>query len=243
MSEDDVTTDKIKLAFWAAPGCDIAAFAAAVANEWSATVLAGSGGVGLQLHAGEDLASREPRVDVDGMPDVVASVWLAPGRIDDEREALAATADPWRPGDCARLDAWRVREVRAKHYARDWHDGEPSPGVTQYSLMRPADGRSPADCSRHWREVHRPLALRIHVGLWSYVQDHVVETLSSTGGDVLGHAQLHFRSHADLRDKLFDSGAGRDEIFADIPKFMSLERTQSALMTERWLRTPEPLRG
>jgi len=114
--------------------------------------------------------------------------------------------------------------------------------VTQYSLMRPANGRSFEDCSRHWREVHRPLALRIHVGLWSYVQDHVVETLTPTGGDVIGHAQLHFRSHADLRDKLFDSDAGRDEIFADIPKFMSLERTQSALMTERWLRTPDAFR-
>jgi len=121
-------------------------------------------------------------------------------------------------------------------------DGEAIPGVTQYSLMRAADGRSADACRQHWREVHRPLALRIHVGLWSYVQDHVQETLTSTGGDVIGHAQLHFRSHADMREKLFDSEAGKREIFADIGNFMSLERTRVALMTERWLRTPESLR-
>ena len=55
---------------------------------------------------------------------------------------------------------------------------------------------------------------------------------------MLGHAALHFRSEDDLREKLFDSEAGAREIYADIPRFMSLEETQTALMTELILRTP-----
>ena len=76
------------------------------------------------------------------------------------------------------------------------------------------------------------------MGLWSYVQDHVRETVTQTGGDVMGHAALHFRCEDDLREKLFDSQAGAREIYADIPHFMSLADSQTALMTELILRTP-----
>lgn len=240
MTDAPSQAEKLKLAFWAAPGRDVAAFQESLVEVWAPALLERPALDGLQLHLSGDREQRERASD--GVPQAVASVWLAPGTIDAERDAIRSAGDPWRPDDCARVDAWRVRELRAKRYARDWPDGTESPGVTQYSLMRPADGRTPDACSRHWREVHRPLALRIHVGLWNYVQDHVLETLTPAGGDVLGHAALHFRSHADLRDKLFDSEAGKREIFADIGNFMSLERTGVALMTERWLRTPASLR-
>ena len=115
--------------------------------------------------------------------------------------------------------------------------------MAQYSSVRPAPGRSREECSRHWQEKHVPLALRIHVGMWNYVQDHVVDTLSETGGDLLGHAVLHFRSLQDLRDKFFDSEAGAQEIYADVARFMSLENSQTALMSELILRTPREHRA
>lgn len=238
MTDATSAIEKLKLACWPELACEVADFQAAIASTWAPALLAADGVVGLQLHVDEN-GSPRPAGEA---PPVVASIWCEAAVFARERAAIAAAEGAWRPQGCVRVDAWRVHEIRAKRYDRDWPDGEASPGVTQYSLMRAADGRSADACRQHWREVHRPLALRIHVGLWSYVQDHVQETLTSTGGDVIGHAQLHFRSHADMREKLFDSEAGKREIFADIGNFMSLERTGVALMTERWLRTPESLR-
>jgi uncharacterized protein (TIGR02118 family) len=173
-----------------------------------------------------------------GAPDAAVSLWLDAAALAALRESIGSAGCPWHPPGAGRVDAWRVREVRGKTYDRSWPDGSASPGVTQYTLVRPAPGRGREECSLHWRERHLPLALRIHVGLWSYVQDHVVETLTESGSDVMGHAALHFRTLADLRERLFDSDAGADEIYADIPRFMSLEESQTALMTELVLRTP-----
>lgn len=245
---------KLKLAFWAGAEEPAATFATRLARDWAPALAARADVTGVALHAATvpDAATA----DASGMPQVIASIWCGYEAVAACREALTlgaasrsgrsrpgARVDAWRPREVARVDAWRVEEVRARSYERDWADGVASPGIVQLSLIRAAEGRSSKECSAHWRQVHRPLALRIHIGLWNYVQDHVVETLTESGGDVLGHAALHFRQASDLRDKLFDSAAGRREIFADIPNFMSLERSQVALMTERWLLTPEELRA
>jgi uncharacterized protein (TIGR02118 family) len=230
---------KFKLAVWRGRGLDVAGFRREVVDAWAAAALGRSEVTGLVLHrqvggpAGEAVAASEATP-----PDAVLSLWIDGAENAAFQEELATSSSGWLPAGAGRLDAWRVNEVRAKVYDRSWPDGVPSPGVTQYTLVRPAPDRSPADCSRHWRERHVPLALRIHIGLWNYTQDHVVETLTPAGGDLLGHAALHFRSQADLRDKLFDSEAGAKEIYADIPRFMSLEDSQTALMTEVVLRTP-----
>jgi uncharacterized protein (TIGR02118 family) len=231
---------KLKLAVWCEPGRETADFQRALVERWAAAALERPEVEGLVLHQVD--SSRSPRAGAGSagasMPDAVISVWIGDTGLAAFREELGAPASAWRPCGAGRVDAWRVREVRAKTYDRSWPDGRVSPGITQYSLVRPARSRSRAECSRHWQEEHVPLALRIHVGLWNYVQDHVVETLTQTGGDVLGHAALHFRSQEDLREKLFDSEAGAREIYADIPRFMSLPDTQTALMTELILLTP-----
>jgi uncharacterized protein (TIGR02118 family) len=230
---------KLKLAVWCETGRD-ADFYRALVDEWAAGALERPEVGGLVLHRAD--ARRVSRADAgstgDSMADAAISLWVDDAGLAAFREEIGAPTSTWRPAGAARLDAWRVREVRAKSYDRDWPDGSVSPGITQYSLVRPAPGRSRAQCSRHWREKHLPLALRVHVGLWNYVQDHVLETLTDTGDDVLGHAALHFRSEDDLREKLFDSEAGAREIYADIPRFMSLDETQTVLMTELILRTP-----
>jgi uncharacterized protein (TIGR02118 family) len=229
---------KLKLAVWCEPGRDAAGFQRALVDDWAAGALARPEVEGLILHQVDALRGARADAGSSGgsMCDAAISLWVDDAALGVFREEIGAPASAWRPAGAARVDAWRVREVRAKTYDRDWPDGSASPGITQYSLVRPAPGRSRAQCSRHWQEKHLPLALRIHVGLWNYVQDHALETLTETGGDVLGHAALHFRSEDDLREKLFDSEAGAREIYADIPRFMSLPETQTALMTELILR-------
>ena len=231
---------KLKLAVWREPGRDSADFQRALVEHWAAGVLERPEVDGLILHQVD--ARRGSRAATgsadDSMSDAAVSLWVDDAGLGAFREEVGTAARAWHPAGASRVDAWRVREVRAKTYDRSWPDGSLSPGITQYSLVRPARSRSLEQCSRHWQEKHVPLALRIHVGLWNYVQDHVIETLTETGGDVLGHAALHFRSEDDLREKLFDSEAGAREIYADIPHFMSLEDSQTALMTELILRTP-----
>jgi uncharacterized protein (TIGR02118 family) len=230
---------KFKLAVWREPDCSAAGFQREVEAAWKAAALERPEVTGLVLHRHADRPAGETVAASDvSAPEAVLSLWIDDAGISAFREAVLTPGSAWQPAGAGRFDAWRVNEVRAKIYDRSWPDGVPSPGLTQYTLVRPAPDRRPADCSRHWRERHIPLALRIHIGLWSYTQDHVVETLTPAGGDLLGHAALHFRSEADLRDKLFDSEAGAREIYADIPRFMSLEDSQTALMTELVLRTP-----
>jgi uncharacterized protein (TIGR02118 family) len=231
---------KLKLAVWCEPGRDTADFHRALADRWAASALERPEVTGLILHQADSrLGTRATAVSPDAsMSDAVISLWVDDAELGAFRQAAGAVESAWRPAGAGRVDAWRVREVCAKTYDRSWPDGIVSPGITQYSLVRPARSRGRAECSRYWREKHVPLALRVHVGLWNYVQDHVLETLTERGGDVLGHAALHFRSEDDLREKLFDSEAGARQIYSDIPHFMSLEDSQTALMTELILRTP-----
>jgi uncharacterized protein (TIGR02118 family) len=233
---------KLKLAVWRDPGRDAAGFQRDLVAAWAASALERPQVTGLILHQADPRSDPNPAAvaSEDSPPDAVISLWLDGTELGAFRAAALAGESVWRPAGARRVDAWLVREVRAKTYDRSWPDGVASPGVTQYSLVRPAPGRSREACSLYWREQHVPLALRIHVGLWNYVQDHVVETLTEAGSDVLGHAALHFRSAEDLRENLFDSEAGARKIYADIPRFMSLEDSQTALMTELILRTPAP---
>ena len=50
-------------------------------------------------------------------------------------------------------------------------------------------------------------------------------------------AELHFRTHGDLEDRFFDSDEGRAVILADVRRFMSRPRPETALMRELPLRT------
>jgi hypothetical protein len=71
---------------------------------------------------------------------------VSPGGTPRISTANSSTAGPlaraWRPSGAGRVDAWRVRQVCAKTYDRSWPDGTVSPGITQYSLVRPARSRS-----------------------------------------------------------------------------------------------------
>ena len=188
-------------------------------------LLALDGCTGLALHTPMDSAPAPAA-------DAVASLRLSavgdaalPAALPGLAEAAAAQVDG--------LDAWRVDEHVRLPYARDWPDGEPSPGLAMVSFMHEAPGIAREDCVAHWTERHTPLALRVHVGLWRYVQNVVVETLTPGGGGVFGVAELHFRSEDDFRERMFDSPGGRVEIFEDIPNFMSLEASTSILARER----------
>ena len=146
-----------------------------------------------------------------------------------ERDLLHAIA--------SRLEVWRVATLCPKQYVRDWPDATVSRGIKMISLMQRASDISHAQFVQHWTQRHAPLALQHHVGLWNYRQNVVRRAYTPGGRAVDGIAELHFETRDDYDTKFFDDDAGRAIIFEDIPKFMRLDASQTALMTEYIFRT------
>jgi uncharacterized protein (TIGR02118 family) len=112
-----------------------------------------------------------------------------------------------------------MRETVVKDYQQTWPDGEPSSGVKMVSIGRRRPELTVEQFETHWREVHGPLALTHHVGMWRYVQNLVVERLGQARDDVDSMAELHFRTVDDLVHRLYDSPEGRKIIAADVMRF------------------------
>ena len=119
-------------------------------------------------------------------------------------------------------DVWHY--VVDEHIRKDCRPalvaGARTPGVKQlFYLTRPAEKSRDAFVG-HWRDVHAPLAMRSHVGMWKYVQNVVVESFPSSAPAFDGIAELHYPTLADARTRRYDSPADRDAIAADRPNFV-----------------------
>jgi uncharacterized protein (TIGR02118 family) len=77
--------------------------------------------------------------------------------------------------------------------------------------------------ARHWAEVHAPLARVHHPGLCHYVQHVIVEPPAGESDDYDGIAELGFATLADLRERMYDSDAGREIVHADLRTFLDLD--------------------
>lgn len=236
-------TRKVKLALWRDPELEFEKFVAAVRDRWCGRALHTPGVDGLVLHVFEQAFNPSGRSS-GGAPEVVASLWLRPEPLDELRGVLAGAKGALPlPDGTARSQGWVVEPHLRKEYERDWPDGEPSPGLTQHSLIAPPEGKTRAESVAHWTRHHTPLALRIHLSMCRYVQNVIVESLGPDQGEddpFVGIAELHFYTLDDLRKRLFDSEQGKREIYDDLPRFTDLSRALSSNMRELVLRTPSP---
>jgi len=82
----------------------------------------------------------------------------------------------------------------------------------------------------HWTQRHRPLALRHHPGLIRYVANVVDQTLSADSPEWDGIGELYFANQQSLREDMFDSAHGEEEIRRDIERF--IDHTCGYLATE-----------
>jgi uncharacterized protein (TIGR02118 family) len=138
------------------------------------------------------------------------------------------------PAGARLVGAYAVDEIVKRDYERDWAAGKPSPGVSLVCFVRRKADMTWKDYSDHWRENHGPLALRRQPGFWRYVQNHVTARLTDDTPDFDGIGELHFRTAADVVEKMFDSPEGQAEIMDDTYRFMSHERSTTLPATE-WL--------
>jgi uncharacterized protein (TIGR02118 family) len=160
-----------------------------------------------------DVPPEEAGLRPGGEPsyDAVMEVWL-------EQGAAAGTSMPMElPGT---THVYRVEETTEREYERTWPVGERSPGVKSIYLARRRLDMTQADYAAYWGGTHAPLALKVHVGMWRYARNVVIE--GAPGSDHWdGFAVLHFRTAQDLRERFYDSEEGRAAIAADVAEFTS----------------------
>jgi len=151
----------------------------------------------------------------------------------EERAARAAVLAV--AGDLGDCHVYRVDYRVIKAHA-DLRVGERTPGVVMVSAVHRAEAVDPEGFDTHWKARHAPLAVKHHVGMWDYRQLSVREVLSQGSPPWEGFALMGFASAEDFRTGLFDSEEGMQVIMADTERFLALDRGETAMMGEYWLR-------
>ena len=108
--------------------------------------------------------------------------------------------------------------------------GNTSPGVTAIFPLLHHPDLTHEESDAHWRDVHAPLALRHHPGMWDYTQLSVVRTLN--GPEVDGFALVSFESIASMKDRFFGDDNDRDVIYQDVAKFADPQSPRRVVATE-----------
>jgi uncharacterized protein (TIGR02118 family) len=183
----------------------------------------------LVLHLRDAEARATPAQRVTGQAGFHALVEVAgEERARPAVDALAGLGPP---------HVYAVESRRVKAYPRSWPDTTRTPGVELISAVRRAPAIDAAAFDAHWRDRHAPLALRHHPGMWEYRQLVVRATLTPGSPDFDGLAVIGFPTHADLRDRLYDSPAGQAIIEEDIARFIDLPRCEATFTGEYVLKS------
>ncbi len=143
-----------------------------------------------------------------------------------------ATADPSALGAAADIGSYLVYSRAMRRHPPQWSGPHPTPGLVAAFGMVRKQTLTHAQADTHWRDVHGPLALRIHIGMWDYTQCSVVHRFA--GPDFDGVALCGFGSQADLRERFFDGPEGRQAIIDDIATFVDTEGSARRVLCQEW---------
>jgi uncharacterized protein (TIGR02118 family) len=143
--------------------------------------------------------------------------------IGEDRAALEPLAD---------IGLYRVHVRPMRHQRRFWPLGEPTPGVTAaFGMLRRPD-LTHEQSDAHWRDVHAPLALRRHPGMWHYHQVSIDEVLDGRFYD--GIALCAFASEQDLAERFFGGPDDQEVIRADVAKFADTAGSPRRVRMTEW---------
>jgi uncharacterized protein (TIGR02118 family) len=143
-----------------------------------------------------------------------------------------ATADPSVLEAAADVGLHLCFSRAMRSHPGQWRAPLPTPGVVAIFGLIGREGSTHAEVDAHWRDVHAPLALRHHVGMWDYTQCSVVHTFSGVAYD--GLALCGFGSDADLRERFFDGPQGQEAIRADVARFADGARSPKRVLAREW---------
>ena len=127
---------------------------------------------------------------------------------------------------------YRVHVRRMRHQRRFWPAGAVSVGITvAFVLVRRPD-RTHEETDEHWRDVHAPLALRHHPGMWHYHQISVDSVVH--GPPIDGVALCAFASEQEFRERMFGDAHDREVITADVARFADMTASPRAVRMLEW---------
>ncbi len=186
--------------------------------------------VNLAHQGPEELRRPSDSTDPRARYDLVTQMWFdtipeAKSTLDDVAVELSAWADQrysYGVSDTVVLD----RRVN--------HSGSNS-GIKVMRGIFFFDDMPNSAARRSWT-LHARLALKVHVGMSSYVQHWVEEKLSPNAPAIRGISELYFASRDDLVERYYDSERGRDEILQDTSHFIQ-DQLPRVYATEYVLRT------
>ncbi len=124
--------------------------------------------------------------------------------------------------DAADVGAYLVcrREIKPR---QSMTDSGSLPGVIGlFTLVaNPELGHDASD--QHWRDMHAPLAVKVHKAMSFYSQLSIMHTFHGPRWD--GFALCGFDSMTDLRERFFDSAEGEKRIHEDVAVFSDSEKS------------------
>ena len=135
-------------------------------------------------------------------------------------------------GGVADVGLYRVSVRPMRYQRRSWPPESVTPGLTAvFAMLRRAD-LTHEQADAHWREIHAPLALRHHPGMWHYLQVSVEEVVAGPAYD--GIALCGFPSEQDLRERFFGGPEDRDIIGADVALFADVVGSPRRVRMAEW---------
>ena len=128
------------------------------------------------------------------------------------------------------------RVVRERNTSAE--SGVASPGVTAIFPLLHHPDLTHEQSDAHWRDIHAPLALQHHPGMWDYTQLSVVSTLN--GPEIDGFALVSFDSLDSMKERFFGDDNDRDAIYRDVASFANPESPRRVVTTETIYGTRPP---
>jgi hypothetical protein len=180
----------------------------------------------------QSLEASVPVRDAAGRVAALANVWLDdPAARATVLRELSAAAD--------RVAGYAVDESIPRWYHdRTWPDGTRTPGANLVTFLVANPALSREAFMHEWHDVHTPLSLEIHP-LWCYVRNVVREILTPGAPAWPGIVEEHFRRVEDVTDpeRFYSGVANAKRVLDHCRKFLDLERIETQLMSEYWLRS------
>jgi uncharacterized protein (TIGR02118 family) len=137
----------------------------------------------------------------------------------------------------ADIGLYEVHVRPMRHQRRFWPDGGASPGVTAaFGMVRRPD-LTHEQADAHWRDVHAPLALRHHPGMWHYHQVSVDAVLDGPVYD--GIALCAFASEQELAERFFGGPEDQAVIRADVATFADPTTSPRRVRMTEWRFGPD----
>lgn len=141
---------------------------------------------------------------------------------------------------CPRTDGYLVTESIPQACAdRDWPDGTPSPGVTQFSFF-PKPERLTEEAFFHaWHDIHTPFSASLHPLRWSYTRNVVARVLTEDSPPLRAIVEERFRTLEDFADtnRYFGSMEVLKQAAKEASDYSDFETMNSTAMTEYILKS------